>query len=272
MIGAGFRDQIGKTVTLTHFPPRRIVSLVPSQTELLFDLNLEKEVAGITKFCVHPASMFNIKPRVGGTKTVDLSRVRKLSPDLIIANREENVKEQVEALAEEFPVWTSDIKNLGDSLEMIKSLGRLTGREQKALEIAEGIRTGFSDFRLWLDAREKRSGLKVAYFIWRKPWMSTGVDTFIHTMLAECGFTNVFSHLDRYPEITPGMLKEADPDLILLSSEPYPFSEKHFAEFHETCTDAEIRLVDGEIFSWYGSRLLKAPEYFKKLLSEIRPA
>src|SRR4051812_11307667 len=119
-----FTDQMGNAVELEG-PPSRIVSLVPSQTELLFYLGLDKEVAGITKFCIHPAEMFHSKPRVGGTKKYDFEKIRQLAPDLIIGNKEENEQKQVEELQKLYPVWMSDIRNLADALQMIRSVGEL---------------------------------------------------------------------------------------------------------------------------------------------------
>lgn len=247
-----------------EFPPQKIISLVPSQTELLADLGLEKEIAGITKFCTHPDVLFRAKPRVGGTKDVDPLKIRKLQPDLIIANKEENERGQIEALAGEFPVWISDIKNVEDALEMITSLGEITGKTEKASDLAERIRSGFEKINGIISSHNK-----VAYFIWRKPYISVGDDTFIHHILSRCKLDNVFGEKKRYPEISPEVLKNAAPDLIFLSSEPYPFSEKHIEEFRNYCPSSKIVLVDGEMFSWYGSRLLYAPAYLENLMREL---
>lgn len=247
--------------TLPSSPPRRIVSLVPSQTELLHALGLENEVVGITKFCVHPAAWFQQKKRVGGTKTVHLDNVAALSPDLIIANKEENVREQVEALAAQFPVWVSDVRDLSGALAMIEHVGVLTGKEAEAQALARKIARQFARHRP--DATLPRP--RAAYFIWRKPYMVAGGDTFIDAMLEEAGFENIFAAEPRYPEVSPEKLAERSPDVLLLSSEPYPFQAKHLAEFREICPAAQAVVVDGELFSWYGSRLLSAPAYFRDL-------
>lgn len=246
-------------------PPERIVSLVPSQTELLWSLGLEQEVVGITKFCVRPQAWFRQKPRVGGTKTLHLDRIHALQPDLILANREENVREQVEALAERYPVWVSNVSNLPDALAMIKQVGILTHRSAEAQALAKRIEAAFVAFGPEPHWRLRR----VAYFIWRKPWMVAGGDTFIHAMLTAAGFENVFAETFRYPEVHLADLARYDPEVLLLSSEPYPFSEKHLAEFQEACPQAQILLANGEMFSWYGSRLLEAPEYFRQLRAFI---
>jgi len=255
-------DQIGRTVQLPVFPPRRIVSLVPSQTELLHALGLEQEVVGITKFCVHPAEWFQEKKRVGGTKTVAFEKVAALQPDLVIANKEENNREQIEALAARFPVWVSDVRDLASALDMIERVGALSGRLHAAQALVGDIRTAFARHSADPNAPRPRA----AYFIWRKPYMVAGGDTFIHAMLEAAGFENVFASESRYPEVSHEQLAERAPDVLLLSSEPYPFAEKHVRELRELCptTHAAI-LVDGEMFSWYGSRLLQAPEYFRHL-------
>lgn len=257
-----FLDQIGRTIVLPEIP-RRIISLVPSQTELLFSLGLDESVVGITKFCVHPTSWFRSKPRIGGTKAVDPARIKALQPDLIIANKEENDKQQVEALASRYPVWVSDIKTLPDALAMIRSVGALTGKETEAGNLANEIDARFSGL-----AAPPKPAL-VAYLIWYRPWMAAGGDTFIHHMLGHCGFENIFSDRDRYPEIDLHALAGI-PDLtILLSSEPYPFRQRHIDEIKEILPTANVLLVDGECFSWYGSRLLHAPAYFRQLMHDL---
>lgn len=256
-----FTDQMGRTIEMPHWPPRRIVSLVPSQTELLSDLGLDAEVVGITKFCIHPETWFQEKKRVGGTKTVDPEKVAALAPDLIIGNKEENDREQIEALAARFPVWMSEVCQLPDALDMIGRVGAITG---KAAEAGVLVREIAQQFLLHRPAPEQPRP-RVAYFIWRKPYMVAAGDTFIDAMLREAGFDNVYGHEIRYPEIALTDLALRLPELILLSSEPYPFAEKHVAGFQEVCPGARVLVVDGELFSWYGSRLKQAPAYFKKL-------
>lgn len=254
---------MGRTVDLSR-PPARIVSLVPSQTELLHTLGVD--VTGITKFCVHPDTWFREKPRVGGTKNVDFRKVDALRPDLIIANKEENDRSQVDRLACRYPVWVSDIHNLTDALAMIRAVGELTGRPEAAATLATGIASGFSQLA-------PHYPLRAAYLIWRtaRPlsFMAAGGDTFIHDMLLRCGFVNHFADRPRYPAVDPAALAACP--LILLSSEPYPFRDKHRKELETLLPHAVIRLVDGELFSWYGSRLLQAPRYFQALRSGLPP-
>jgi ABC-type Fe3+-hydroxamate transport system substrate-binding protein len=259
MTPSAVSDQMHRTVEVPALP-QRIVSLVPSQTELLYDLGLGERVVGITKFCVHPDEWFRTKPRVGGTKQVDLDKVRALRPDLIIGNKEENTRADVEALEREFPVWMSDVHDLEDALDMIRRVGALTDTSLKAEAIAADIATGFAALRPDPNAH------RVAYLIWRRPWMAAGQGTFIDDMLRRCGYMNAFAdRTERYPEVGPAELAAADPDLVLLSSEPYPFREKHLQEVNMVLPGTPVRLVDGELYSWYGSRLLRSPGYFSGL-------
>lgn len=260
-------DQLGRTLKFQS-SPSRIVSLVPSQTELLYDLGLESEVVGITKFCIHPQQWHHSKTRVGGTKQLDLDKIRSLQPDLIIGNKEENDQEQVQQLMQEFPVWMSDIYNLNDACQMIGTLGQLLGKKSSSESMIRGIVDSFKE----LENSRPKTLAKTAYLIWKEPWMVAGQNTFINDMLERCGFENAFSGQLRYPETNPEELLQLKPDLILLSSEPYPFKEKELQLMKELIPEAEVLLVDGEAFSWYGSRLLKAPEYFKTLFLQINSA
>ncbi len=246
------------------YPPKRIVSLVPSQTELLFTLGLYAETVGITKFCVHPSSWFKTKERVGGTKTINLAKIKSLNPDLIIANKEENVKEQIEKLAADYPVWLTDVNSLTDALQMIKDVGKLTGKSDTANALTGSISKAFNEIY------KIEKPVKTAYLIWRKPYMTVGGDTFINDMLLQCGFENIFSDKKRYPEINIDDLPIAHCQLLLLSSEPYPFKQKHIDELSSRLPGTKILLADGEFFSWYGSRLLQSPLYFKRLIAQIQ--
>jgi ABC-type Fe3+-hydroxamate transport system substrate-binding protein len=264
-----FTDQLHRSIEIPDWPPRRIVSLVPSQTELLAHLGLENEVVGITKFCVHPHNWFEAKPRIGGTKTLNFEKIKALKPDLIIGNKEENERAQIEQLAARYPVWMSDVRTLEDAYDMIGRVGELVGKSAEAQKLVATIQGRFSTNNQQLTTNNET---RAAYFIWRKPYMVAGGDTFIGEMLRVAGFQNVFSHKNRYPEISLEALEAAKPEIILLSSEPYPFSEKHFAPLREICPSAKIQLVDGEMFSWYGSRLLHSATYFQKLRETLNLA
>jgi ABC-type Fe3+-hydroxamate transport system substrate-binding protein len=253
------------TATSFHKIYKRIVSLVPSQTELLYDLGLNTEVVGITKFCIHPTQWYKTKPGIGGTKNVKILMIKTLNPDLVIANKEENVTEEVEALAKDFDVLVTDINNLTDAINMINDVGALTGKADEAALISKTIENKFQRLQQKAFLNKK---IKAAYLIWQNPYMTVGRDTFINSMMGYCGLENVFSSQERYPEITLGDLKN-NCELILLSSEPYPFKEKHLKEIESKIGTAKIILVDGEMFSWYGSRLLKAADYFFELRRRI---
>ena len=245
--------------------PQRIVSVVPSQTELLFDLGVDEEIVGITKFCVHPADKVKHKTVVGGTKTLNLNQIHALQPDLILANKEENTRAQIEELQQHYAVHVTDVSTLTDALSMIREVGDLVGKRSRAETLAQQIEYAFQPVA---DSTAHASPT-VAYLIWRKPYMVAANDTFIHAMLEVAGFQNVFADQTRYPELRPDDLQTARPDLIFLSSEPYPFTGKHKAEFREICPSARVFVVDGELFSWYGSRLLQASDYFRNLRNEI---
>lgn len=263
-----FPDQLGRNIHLPSYP-KRIISVVPSQTELLFDLGLQDEVVGITKFCVHPHHWFHNKPRVGGTKTLKMDIIDSLKPDLIVANKEENSREQIETLAKDYPIWISDVNDLETALHMILAIGELTNKAQKAATIADQIRKNFKDLQIASEVRRFESQhtkeqTNTAYLIWKDPYMAAGGDTFINAMLQAAALKNVFTHLARYPEIQIADLQKTKCELLLLSSEPYPFAEKHIEDLQANLPTTKIMLVDGEMFSWYGSRLIYAAEYLKK--------
>lgn len=244
--------------------PQRIVSLVPSQTELLFDLGLDEEVVGITRFCIHPADKVAGKTRIGGTKAIHLDQIDALQPDLIIANKEENTRADIEWLQARFPVHITDMATLPDALAMIRTVGRLVGKEAVANELADRIERGFAQ-RSW----ERADRPSVAYLIWQNPYMVAAADTFIDAILKVGGFQNAFAGQSRYPVVSPEELQEARPDLIFLSSEPYPFKPRHRAQLEAICPWARCLIVDGEVFSWYGSRLLRAPDYLDQLHQQL---
>ena len=257
MIWRSSIDQLGNTVELSN-PPQRIISLVPSQTELLYDLGLEVKVVGITKFCVHPPHWLKSKTIVGGTKNFQFDVIEHLKPDLIIGNKEENYHEGILKLQNQFPVWVSDISTLEDALSMITSISTLTDSEVKGTAIRTKTQQAFSEMKLLPPTR-------VLYVMWRNPWMGAAAGTFIHAMIEKTGLKNVLGDQERYPELSDHAIKNLNPELVFLSSEPYPFSERHFSDIKGLLPGAQIKVVDGEMFSWYGSRLALAPDYFSSL-------
>ncbi|WOD42308.1 ABC transporter substrate-binding protein [Hwangdonia lutea] len=257
-----FIDQIGRCVNLNGIP-KRIISLVPSQTELLFDLGLESHIVGITKFCVHPIHLKKTKAIVGGTKQINIGKIKSLNPDIILCNKEENTKDIVEACEQICNTHVSDIFNIDDSLELINQYGLLFNKKEEAQIIVKSIQKKAEDFKTFI---QKKTTLKAAYFIWKNPWMVAGNNTFINCMLGLNHLINVYDTQNRYPEIelkNTAINKEVD--VVLLSSEPFPFKNSHKKEVQAFYPNAHIVLADGEMFSWYGSRLTKAFVYFKKL-------
>lgn len=258
-----FIDQLGTS----HFfetSPKRIVSLVPSITELLYDLGLEVELVGITKFCVHPFHFKSTKKIVGGTKKVHFEKIRLLQPDIVIANKEENTKEIVAELSKICPVWVTDIVTLEDNLKMITDFGQLFNKRTEAQKWIDKINFAHRDFLHFIKDKPSQ---KVAYFIWANPYMVAGNNTFINEMLKINNFQNIYENREeRYPEVIIQKMRiQGDPDLVLLSSEPFPFTDEHAFELGRFTHHAKTIFVDGELFSWYGSRLVKAFNYFKLL-------
>lgn len=228
---------------------------MPSLTELLFDLGLGDRVTGRTRFCVHPMEKVSEVEIVGGTKNPRINKILSLQPDLVIANREENKKEDIERLSEELNVMITEIDSISDALLAIHDIGKRCDVDDRASEL-------ISQIRLQLDRIPDEPVQTVAYFIWRDPWMTVGADTYIHSVLEHWNLKNVYKEHTRYPETTLSELRRKSPDLILLSTEPFPFKEKHKGKVRESCPDSRVLIVDGEWFSWYGSRMLPA---FKKL-------
>ena len=255
-------DQLNRSIDLSEIP-KRIISLVPSQTELLCDLGLERSIVGVTKFCVHPENLRGNKTIVGGTKQVNLEKIKALHPDIILCNKEENTKAIVEVCEQICPVHVSDIKSIDDCIEMILQYGVIFNVALEAARLIHKIEQKLKGFKLEI---LNQPIIKVAYCIWKDPWMVAGNETFINHLLELNNFENVFKTENRYPEITLEELDLKNVDFILLSSEPYPFKDTHIKEIKNAISiSTKIQLVDGEFFSWYGSRLLKALDYFKQL-------
>lgn len=260
-----FTDQLNRTITI-NYPPKRIISLVPSQTELLFELGLDKEIVGLTKFCIHPVGKLAERVKIGGTKKLNFEAIHSLNPDLIIGNKEENEQGQIEDLMKAYPVWMSDIYTLEDAKVTIGQIGNLVNREPEAAYLNHLINAGFKDLQTL--ALQHGVNKSVAYLIWKAPYMLAGRNTFIDDILTLNGLQNITKQ-DRYPEVSLEELAALNPDLVFLSSEPYPFKEKHLQEIRSLIPAAKVMLVDGEMFSWYGSRLVKAVQYLFNLQKEL---
>ncbi|MFN6091760.1 MAG: ABC transporter substrate-binding protein [Bacteroidota bacterium] len=251
-------DQLGRKVHLNS-PAKRIVSLVPSQTELLFDLGLDAEVIGITKFCIHPENWLQEKTIVGGTKNFHIDKIKALQPDLIIANKEENTKELIEELALDYPVYISDVNNIEDALQMIADVGSLIGKSSIAEALISDIKNSRNDL-----SSINQTKKSCYYFIWKNPWLTVGGDTFINTMIDEAGFVSLSKNQTRYPEIDLDNI-DKHPDFLLLSSEPYPFKQEDAYFLQTKFPSSKILFVDGTYFSWYGSRMKYTFQYLANL-------
>ncbi len=239
----------------------RVISLVPSITEFLFDLGMDEEVVGLTKFCIHPNEKWQTLPRVGGTKTVNHARVAALKPDLIIANKEENTREDVERLREYYTVLLTEVYTVEDAFAMMLDLGDQVNRQNEATVLVDHVR------REWETARNLANGETVVYAIWNNPFMVAGTQTYIHAALDWFGWQNAVE-ASRYPELSAEELIELSPQRLMLSSEPFPFSAQHVEHFNALLPYTRVGCVDGECFSWYGSRMLHTPAYVRKLLQD----
>lgn len=262
-----FTDQIGNTITLTE-TPKRIVSLVPSQTETLFDLGLEDKIVGITKFCVHPFHLKSTKMIVGGTKKVNIEKIRELQPDIIIANKEENTLEIVESLKDIAPVWVTDVVTIQDSIDMIEELGKLFSVRTQARQWINKINFGLADFKEYIKDKPVK---RTAYFIWKNPYMVAGNNTFINELMKLNRLENIYEKNEgRYPEVVVQKMRiQGDPQAIFLSSEPFPFKDEDAFELGRHTHHAQTVFVDGEMFSWHGTRLVKAFTYFKQVRERL---
>jgi len=253
-------DQTGRTITFPR-KPIKVVCLVPSISELVYDLGIGDRFVGCTRFCIHPTSLKKDLIIIGGTKKINLETIDKISPDLILANKEENTKEEIEFLAQKYPLYLSDIGNLDEALNMIQDVGDMLN----ARDIADTLTYKITQEFIQLNPHKLNECL---YLIWNKPYMAVAEDTFIGSMLNRIGFNNVLANETRYPVLTEDQIVQLNPSVVLLSSEPFPFGEKHIAGLQELLPKAKIILVDGEMFSWYGSRLLKSVTYFHQLMSD----
>jgi len=250
-------DDLNRRVELKE-SPQRIISLVPSVTELLFDLGLSEHIVGRTSYCIYPEHKIINVASVGGPKDFDLKKLRALKPDLIITVKEENDKELVLEAMQICPVLVYDIVDIASALNMIREIGLLTDTQKRASSILNQI-------QLKKERLEKRNQeYKTAcYLIWNVPMMTVNQQTFISEMMRLAGFDNAFSNkTEHYPVLLEEDISLSEIEYILLSSEPFKFTEKHRKSYQNRFPRSKVILVDGEMFSWYGSRMLKALDYF----------
>jgi ABC-type Fe3+-hydroxamate transport system substrate-binding protein len=242
--------------------PNKIICLVPSITSYLHAIGINNEVVGITKFCIHPNIWYQQKQKIGGTKDIQIEKIKLLQPDLVIASKEENVLNQIKAIRDFSQVYTTDITNISSALDTLTQLGKIVGKEKEATTLVQSIEISLSSFK-------PTAFFSCIYLIWKKPYYTIGGDTYINDILLKMGLHNLFQSHTRYPEVTIETMIALKPDVILLSSEPYPFKEKHIKELSDYLPNTKIILVDGEIFSWYGNKMLEIKAYYNQLLSEL---
>ncbi|MCG3152818.1 MAG: Vitamin B12-binding protein [bacterium] len=244
------------------------MSLVPSLTESLAELGAAGSLAGVTDWCWYPTEVVAPLPKVGGTKTPHLDRIRDLQPDLILVNEEENRREDVEALAADFPCLVTFPRTVADNIDLVSLLGAITGEDATAAEWTSRMRSLEAEVRATMQQRAARS---LAYLIWRKPYMTINRDTYVHSVLELLHCANPWGNAtDRYPAITVDELESEDPDMVCLSSEPFPFEEKHVAEYEallpgsRAVQQGQVFVDDGTLYCWYGTRWVRALEHFLK--------
>ena len=266
------RDVRGQRLSLARIP-RRIVSLVPSLTETVCALGRAERLVGVTRYCTDPPEAVKPLPKVGGTKNPDCQRIIALEPDIVLANAEENRREDVECLERAgLPVLVTFPKSVRDAAHLIAQLGRLLATQRQARLVS--VRIERNQRRAAAAVRGTR--WRVFCPIWRNPWMGFNRDTYAHDVLWQAGGANICAdRADRYPSVDLAEIAAAEPEVILLPSEPYRFEEKHLASLrplHESpawrC--GRVFFVDGQALSWYGPRTAPALPYFQELLGNIR--
>ncbi len=257
-------DSLGRPLTIPD-NPARIISLCPSQTETLFALDLEGRVVGRTRYCIHPADKVASIPVVGGTKKVDIDVVSTLAPDLIVAEKEENTREDVEKLSQIAPVYVTKNESFEEALDSIRRLGAITGKNVEAEGLVQDI------VKAWAAVPKARRPVQVLYLIWRKPYMAAGRPTFIDAIMTRLGWENVAASLPgRYPTLEdPSVI---NPEIVLLCSEPYPYKAQHIPEIQSLWPQAHVERVRGDYFAWYGVRMIEAAKYLTCLQRTIEEA
>jgi ABC-type Fe3+-hydroxamate transport system substrate-binding protein len=263
-------DASGAALRLER-PPARIVCLIPSTTEVLCALGLADALVGVTAYCREPAHVVRQKARVGGEKDPDLAAIRRLGPDLVIANMEENRREDVEALrASGIPVWVTYPRTVAEMFVMIRQLGELTGTAARARALVEELE---ALVRGVAATTAGRPPVPVFYPIWREPWMTVNRDTYVHDVLRLAGGANVFGDCpERYPTVTLAEMAARRPEVILLPDEPFRFRRVHLRDFAPwsevpAVRNGRIHFIDGTLCSWHGPRLAEALRTLPPLLA-----
>ena len=249
-------------------PPRRIVSLVPSLTEILFALGVGDQVVGCTIYCTQPPEGVATKTRVGGEKNPKLDLIRDLDADLVLANVEENRRQDVETLRGwGIAVHVVYPRTVVEGIALVRELGEVVGAAARGAAVADTLAARHRETRARLAARPP---VRVFCPIWRKPYMTLNADTYVHDMLATCGGMNVFGDAPkRYPEVSLEEVAARAPEVLLLPDEPYRFRAAHAEDFapYPALRQARVRLVDGKLLSWYGPRIGEALQTLPGLLA-----
>jgi len=250
-------DQLNRKIEINN-NLNNIISLVPSLTELLFFLKMDEQVKGITNFCVHPSDKLSDKVIVGSPLHVDYEKIEQINPDIIIAGKSENNKNNIEKIAEKYPVWVSDVRSIEDACKMIEKIGMICNQSDLSYNITKNISVGF-------DSLADKTKIKVCYLVWEKPFMVAGNNNYINDILKKTGLINVFEHKEGYAKVTAKEMQECQADFVLLPSEPYKFDNSHISTYKNLINKATVLLVDGQLFSWYGNRMLLAINYLKNM-------
>lgn len=252
--------------------PRRIVSLVPSITEALFEVGLGERVVGVTDWCVYPARELGSMPRVGGTKNPRIEEIVRLQPDLVIANHEENRKIDVDRLCErEIPVWVTAPQSVAEGMALVDELMELGALAERVRAVVDPMRQLLTEVA---QSSAGRSNPRVFCAIWKNPWMSVGAYTYMHDMITQCGGQNICAdHSDcRYPQISLDEVVAYNPDVVLLPDEPYPFTDADVMQLSalplEASSRSRIHILDGTLLSWYGPRIGRGLQVVSRLLRE----
>lgn len=241
--------------------PQRIVSLVPSLTELLFWLGVGHRVVGRTKFCTEPAGEVERVPAFGGTKDPQVARIIAIQPDLVIANKEENRQEDVEALESAgLRVLLTDPNTIPETLKMIFVIGEQVGATGMAQTLAFEV-------ALSAAASHRPRKIRACVVVWHNPLMVLGGESYGTAILQSCNVENVFANRPRYPSATLDEIRALAPQLILLPDEPFPFDESHARLYGEI---APTRVIDGKLLWWYGPRIPDSLHELSELLAEYR--
>jgi ABC-type Fe3+-hydroxamate transport system substrate-binding protein len=266
-------DALGRSLTIGR-RPERIISLVPSLTEALFAFGLEQEIMGVTRFCVEPRRGVSGKTRVGGTKSVDIAKIKSLEPDLVVAGAEENSAADIAQLIEYgCPVFVTMVTSVQSAIDLLRQLATITGTTVAARPIIEEAKQALAF------AQAAAAGLqRVRVFcpIWRNPYMTCSRATYMADVIAVCGGRNVFDeHPERYPKVELAEIAALDPEAILLPSEPYRFTKRHKADFRAltevtAVKNGHIFLIDGKMLTWYGPRIAQGLGEVKRLLDIAR--